>query len=503
MPTSGPTSEKPTGFSNIGQAAHITAAASGPGAARYDPSLTPEQRSDIENGIWLCQNCATMIDRDAVRFPVKLLKKWKQEAERAAQEEQGSAPLSRNEFDLLRASVFKLPLGRSVATAVADMSRMGAEELERLDPRFAVEISTRGSSTRIALRAKEPVHFTADVAPHHQAEYRDKMRDLAAHGTTAEMSSGTIHLSGSVLLDLIAIGDNGVVKFSSNQRRRAVQKVSFQDPITQTVISIDDFVGEVFGGSESITFEGATFNDLLGMRYRYLHSTNLPRQTQIIDITPNYEVWRGRTIRSLSYFDKLYKFFESLRSGWNVSFTLEVDGISVLSGEHEKVFDAEAIKELWSFLRYVKWIRDLLAFWGQDLPFQPATVSTEEMKAVHRAWSFLCARPAYRGSDISSTSCRIVVQGETSAIALRRSVLSTQAETIILTGSIESPLNLMGTYVSAGAVDLRYSRAVFRSTTSLENIKDGDRVDLTIEPAEDCVLSLSPSSDTPFCVIKA
>jgi hypothetical protein len=65
----------------VGRAAHITAAsADGP---RYDSSLTTEQRSSIENGIFLCSNCADMIDKNkGLDFPVDLLKKWKKEHEK-------------------------------------------------------------------------------------------------------------------------------------------------------------------------------------------------------------------------------------------------------------------------------------------------------------------------------------------------------------------------------------------------------------------------------------
>jgi len=45
----------------FGKVAHITAAA--PGGPRYDHSLTPEQRKSVQNGIFLCSNCADMILR--------------------------------------------------------------------------------------------------------------------------------------------------------------------------------------------------------------------------------------------------------------------------------------------------------------------------------------------------------------------------------------------------------------------------------------------------------
>jgi hypothetical protein len=85
-PTAGP-GQTADATINIGVAAHITAASPGTPdnpAPRYDKSLTPRERSDISNGVWLCQNCAKLIDSDVPRFPAELLRKWKQEAEERA-----------------------------------------------------------------------------------------------------------------------------------------------------------------------------------------------------------------------------------------------------------------------------------------------------------------------------------------------------------------------------------------------------------------------------------
>lgn len=68
----------------IGVAAHITAAQ--PGGPRYDPTLSQEKRSSIENGIWLCQSCARLIDMDSDRYPIHVLRHWKKQAEGRARE---------------------------------------------------------------------------------------------------------------------------------------------------------------------------------------------------------------------------------------------------------------------------------------------------------------------------------------------------------------------------------------------------------------------------------
>jgi len=82
--TSGP-QEDPTKFVNIGVAAHITAASvDGP---RFDPSLAPDERRSVENGIWLCQSCAKLVDNDLIRYGADVLRQWKVLAEKSAAHE--------------------------------------------------------------------------------------------------------------------------------------------------------------------------------------------------------------------------------------------------------------------------------------------------------------------------------------------------------------------------------------------------------------------------------
>lgn len=79
--TTGP-QDDPSKAVNIGVASHITAAAAG--GPRYDASLTPEERRSAENGIWLCQTHAKLIDNDETRYTVDVVRGWKRQAEEAA-----------------------------------------------------------------------------------------------------------------------------------------------------------------------------------------------------------------------------------------------------------------------------------------------------------------------------------------------------------------------------------------------------------------------------------
>jgi len=85
---------------NIGVGAHITAAS--PVGPRYDPNLSSERRRSPENGIWLCQNCAKLVDNDPNRYTVGTLHDWKERAETAALSEvEGKITASSNIPDSL------------------------------------------------------------------------------------------------------------------------------------------------------------------------------------------------------------------------------------------------------------------------------------------------------------------------------------------------------------------------------------------------------------------
>lgn len=92
--TTGP-AEEPSHTISIGVAAHITAASiNGP---RYDPEISEELRKSVDNGIWLCQNCAKLIDSDCTIFSVQLLKEWKDRAESEARSQIESPTSEQNE----------------------------------------------------------------------------------------------------------------------------------------------------------------------------------------------------------------------------------------------------------------------------------------------------------------------------------------------------------------------------------------------------------------------
>jgi hypothetical protein len=100
--TTGPRSELAQVI-NIGVGAHITAAS--PGGPRFDLNLSSEERKSPNNGIWLCQNCAKLVDNDPDRYSIEILRRWKGFAESSALAEIEGGDISKqqtqeNQIDL-------------------------------------------------------------------------------------------------------------------------------------------------------------------------------------------------------------------------------------------------------------------------------------------------------------------------------------------------------------------------------------------------------------------
>lgn len=78
--TVAPSPESDEKFIYIGRASHICAAAEG--GPRFDAVMTSDERRSASNGIFLCSNCADMIDKNSgLDFSAVRLRRWKDDHE--------------------------------------------------------------------------------------------------------------------------------------------------------------------------------------------------------------------------------------------------------------------------------------------------------------------------------------------------------------------------------------------------------------------------------------
>lgn len=167
-PASGP-QDDPRGAVNIGVAAHITAAS--PGGARYDAALNTEERNSIENGIWLCQNCAKLVDNDAIAYTVAILNMWRQLAELKA----------------------KTEVERGISIPVDDRFTRVERDMPELIAEMRADLAAHPLARRFTCLSKNWVANTDALAYYYESHpaLDDKIRILQSIGLVQEVFSKT------------------------------------------------------------------------------------------------------------------------------------------------------------------------------------------------------------------------------------------------------------------------------------------------------------------------
>jgi len=160
--TSGPTLN-PDKSLNLGVAAHITAAS--PGGPRYDPTMSPEERRSGTNAVWLCQNCAKLVDNDAANYSDAVLRDWKAKAEFAA----SSAIGKPSGLDLRSSSgqIIRLEIGEriKICPTIPRTAEQDFYTLEKVEPDYLVVFKESNQATiHIPATAIARVHRTSKYA---------------------------------------------------------------------------------------------------------------------------------------------------------------------------------------------------------------------------------------------------------------------------------------------------------------------------------------------------
>jgi hypothetical protein len=146
----------------IGVGAHITAASAG--GVRFDASLAAEQRASEDNGIWLCQNDAKLVDNDEKRYTVDVLREWKRKAEAAALAELEGRTGNVEDAAELELRVGKVVIGSGRLIQPKERGRGGRD---RHDYDLDVVVRNLGNERLVGYHLD--VEFPASVLEHPEA----------------------------------------------------------------------------------------------------------------------------------------------------------------------------------------------------------------------------------------------------------------------------------------------------------------------------------------------
>jgi hypothetical protein len=488
VPTIGP-GEGPLAVANIGKAAHIAAAA--PGGPRYDASMTPELRSSISNGIWLCSNCATKIDVDAPAYPTTLLHEWKDRAERTADAEKGR-PQPRAEdarAELVGALTGMIP--KFTRTAIQNAHGAVQEVLHALDPRLSVETSYSNKTTNYTVRAREQVDFKMNIPAPLAKEWSAGLQGLLDHGREAKLPATGVQMTGSPLLERLfdTVGIASAQITVAGHKKEAVQKLTLTDPAANLIEQFDDIHGGVSFGRKSMTFDGAACGGALIISFTMQMVEAGPKPT--FNLAFDLKGWDGLDVQRLPHFEKMERFVQRLRAGWHIDVELEIDGQSMLRGSANLPPASDTLASAAGVLEYISMLRKIAAHLSAPIAFiHDRPISREEFAQAADVAQTIEGKRVFGRADMNSSPTTTVIAAGGNIRAL---VSSGNPDFFLVWVDQGGEFDAFGQTLALPKRETQLHGVrpkLMQAELDLSTIKDGDAVPIELEPTESFRCSL-------------
>jgi len=129
-------------------------------------------------------------------------------------------------------------------------------------------------------------------------------------------------------------------------------QAQFVDENTNDFEPIDDIHGNISIGTETFTFNGFVFNELLEIEYQINRETIAEKFN--ISFSLNFEKWNNNDITNLTYFNKIFSFFSKLSDGWKFYTALEVRGDKIFTSKGIRLDKWEYALHTYSHLNYIR-----------------------------------------------------------------------------------------------------------------------------------------------------
>lgn len=365
--TLGPSGDGGRGVS-AGVASHISGAAEG--GPRYNPKLTPEQRSAFENGMWLCAICSRKIDADKDTYTEPVLVDLRAKAIERARCEHGAKALQPGDAeDAVLAVLRRLP-PKFPLSAIASVHGAAAARLSALDPRFLVETGYRNQQPVISLKPTQPVAFILHVPKEQAPIWKNGLEHLTSHGEEVALPMQGVFAQGSPLLEHLIdghAGPDGQLVIGGNDRP-AILHVCLVDPASGVLEPLPDFVGKAFAGTESFSVRSSACGGMLGLRVRgaWKEVSSLCSLT----LSTNFSGWHGLDLRELPYLKTIAQLFARLSIGWRLSLTLEVDGQELLKATTNDLDSDSPLRDLIIEVKHVALAGALAKHLGSTIAYR-------------------------------------------------------------------------------------------------------------------------------------
>ena len=342
----------------IGEAAHIRAASSGAGGARFDDDMSHDERKSIDNGIWLCKNCHRMIDREPKKYSVEILERWKAEAEEYASKNLGLKYRTDEDIKESQQSLLSVMPLSSISNALSNVHGSVVQTLGVLDNRLKLSTKFDDTATVFSVEPKDDSYVpTISIKDFLNESNIRRYKDLILHGLDCEIDGDIDFSSDSNLINKL-LNDTGIdFKKASIKRINKVDayiKTPYQDSDTnKTVVKIHGYLTH---GLKTVSFIGGLEN------YFNIKFIVMAISDQLIDDTVQnvnmsfcFDDWNGKNIRSLEKLEDLHTLINEICDNENASiglFTSETHTF-LAKAKINNASDNDDIKQIKWLLNYI------------------------------------------------------------------------------------------------------------------------------------------------------
>jgi len=472
---------------SIGVAAHICAAA--PGGPRYDDCMPPAERAAAANGIWLCQSCSRLIDRDTTKYTIDVLRQWKSDAEARALRDIGKrVPSPDDARDQMVMALSKIPVSNQ-PSLIGNAHAAYEAVLEKADDRFVVKTSFSEGHTVIALHPKVPVAINFSVEEPTRSQWRQGLAAFWNHGETARLPGDGVRVHGSPLFDGTlspnAIACSEIV--ISRDGVDVVAKVSLTDPTSKETFLMDDILGKLTGGKETFSFHGSACSGLVRLDLR--QSIQEIAEEGDFTIGVNLTPWVGRDISKLPYFERLRQLYKLIVEGWTIDLTMELEGQRILGANVHVSTTNSLVLSIHTILEYTNRARILAGKLGQRLTFQlhPA-FSAEDHEDLDDMASIAQGTSDLTADEVDNITASLIVGPNADNIRFLKE--STTPHVMLFTANPD-PLMVFGQPVVIPEVRKLFSGVIAQIDADINSLQEGETIPVRWVTAPGFTLSYS------------
>lgn len=309
---------------DTGIAAHIAAASeNGP---RYDKTMTSEQRSSIDNAIWLCSHHATIIDREPESYPVEMLKEWKKNNESQIFASVNEPFLTNLEVNQHVANKMLNSIGidtsSKISTSINTLAKSIEDIVTKLDPRVSVQYSYDNGIDNFKINAisneSDPVKIF--IKPKDNFEYSDMLNKLINHGIdfSSELSNFSTNSPGLSYI-FPKSTEGAVLKVTNKKREKLI--VEFEDDNENQLVVTN---GEIIFGKLSFSVNSSALDGMFEFNIEKYEINNINNKENI-KLTLNFSEWYDKDVCELKCFERVFKLYNKISKSKFIKVSLCLD----------------------------------------------------------------------------------------------------------------------------------------------------------------------------------